>query len=193
MPPVINATPADPTANSYCSHDEADAYFDARLPIDPPWVASGEAVALVMACRTLDAQLRPQRVFMPATDQRDAYYRIRRTWSGSPATTTQKLAWPRKGMFDGNGNAIPEDVVPQELKEAQAELAGQLLKADRTLDNDVIVQGITEVKAGPVSLKFKESGIFAQVLPDAVLNLMPPSWFIEEYTEPATHAEFDVI
>jgi hypothetical protein len=193
MAVTINATPADPNANSYCTHDEADTYFESRLPIVPPWVASGEAVALVMACRVLDAALRPARVFMPASGGADAYYRVRKAWSGAPATTTQKLAWPRTGMVDQNGNAIASNVIPSALKDAQAEFAGQLLKQDTTLNNDIVVQGITSVKAGPVALTFKETGIFAQVVPDAVYDLMPPSWFVDEYLEPAYHAEFDIV
>jgi len=193
MAVTINATPADPAANSYCTHDEADAYFDARLPLVPPWVVSGEAVALVMACRTLDAQLMPHRVFVPASANSDAYYRVRKTWSGAPATTTQKLAWPRTGMFDQNGNAIASNVIPAALKDAQAEFAGQLLKQDTTLNNDVLVQGITSIKAGPVALTYKDSGFFAQVVPDAVYDLMPPSWFVDEYIEPAYTSEFNVV
>jgi len=193
MPVTINATPADPNANSYETHDEANAYFESRLPIVPPWLASGEVAALVMATRVLDAGLRPQRLFVPASAGHDAYYRVRRTWSGLPATTTQRLAWPRVGMKDQNGNAIPDTVIPYALKEAQSELAGQLLKGDRTLDNDIIVQGITSLRAGPVSLSFKDSGLFAQVIPDAVWDLMPPSWFINEYFEPVYRAEFDVV
>jgi hypothetical protein len=193
MAPIINATVADPAANSYCTHDEADAYFDSRLPIVPPWVASGEAVALVMACRSLESSLFPSKLFVPASGGHDAYYRQRRTWTGLPATTTQKLAWPRTGMVDRNGNEIPSNVIPQELKDAQSEFAGQLLKTDRTLDNDVIVQGITSLRAGPVSLSFKQDGIFAQVIPDAVLNLIPPSWLTDEIITPAYGAEFDVV
>jgi hypothetical protein len=94
-------------------------------------------------------------------------------------------------MFDANGNAIAIDVIPQALKEAVAELAGQLGTADRTLDNDVIVQGLTSVRAGSVSLAFKDS-IMPKVIPDMVYNLMPASWLTAELYEPVFQAEFDV-
>jgi hypothetical protein len=192
--PTIVATPGSATANSYCTKAEADTYFNERLPIVPPWEdAETPEAALIMACRVLDAALRPQRTYVPPAAGHDAYYRMRRTWSGSPATTTQKLAWPRTGMKDQNGNVIDSAIIPDALKEAQSEFAGQLIKGDRTLDNDVLVQGITSLRAGPVSLSFKDSGIFAQVLPDAVYDLMPSSWFLDEQIMPAYTAEFNVI
>ena len=72
-----------------------------------------------------------------------------------------------------------------------SEFAGQLKKGDRSLDNDVIVQGLTSVKAGSVSLSFKDM-ILPQVMPDAVLNMMPDSWFTSEVYEPANPAFIEV-
>ena len=95
-------------------------------------------------------------------------------------------------MYDRLGRAISESVIPQELKDAVAELAGQLSKADRTLDNDVIVQGLRAVKTGSVSLEFNEY-INTYVIPDAVWNLMPDSWFTDELVEPALGAEFELL
>ena len=44
----------------------------------------------------------------------------------------------------------------------------------------------------PQSLSFKDS-IRAQVMPDAVLNLLPPSWYTDEIETSAYTAEFDVV
>lgn len=189
MAPTIIATVGAADANSYETHAEANAYFEARLPLTPPWVASGQEAALIMATRTLDALAQPFKTFFPGNPP---YYRIRRQWTGTPATTTQRLAWPRIGMYDANGNAIPSNVIPQALKDAESELAGQLLKGDRTLDNDAVVQGLSSIRAGSVALSFRE-GIVPQVLPDAVWNLMPPSWFTDERYVPANAAEFDIV
>jgi len=120
------------------------------------------------------------------------YFYTSRAWTGAPATTTQALAWPRIGMYDLNGNLIASTVIPQMLKNAECELAGQLNAADTTLDNPIIVGGITSVKAGSVAVTFKED-IAAQVLPMTVLNLMPPSWFTDEIITSAISALFDVI
>jgi hypothetical protein len=190
MPLVINATPGDPSANSYCTTAEADTYFQERIPITPPWVASGgEEAYLVTATRMLDALAQPFKIFFPGPTP---YYRVRRQWTGMPASPTQRLAWPRVGMFDANGNPIDPTTIPQALKDAEAEFAGQLLKGDRTLDNDVIVQGLTGVHVGSVGLNFKQD-IMPQVIPDAVFNLMPQSWLTDEIYLPANLAEFDVV
>lgn len=191
--PTIIATPGAVNANSYETQAEAAVYFDERVPLSTPWVASGDASArsLIMATRVLNSMSAPHR-----TLRRDAcdcqYYLTARQWTGTPATTTQRLAWPRIGMYDRNGNEIASTVIPQDLKDAESELAGQLLLSDTTLDNAASAQGIKSVSAGSVSVSFKDN-IEAHVLPDAVLNLMPPSWFTDEIIEPAWPALFDVV
>ena len=256
--PTIDATVGGKSSNSYETYAEASTYFDERLPLSPPWIASGQEAVLVMATRVLDALQQPRKTLFPTGSV--PYYRIHPRWTGTPATRTQRLAWPRVGMFDRNGNPLdfaititqaspltvitterehnytdgqtvlvfqvsgntPEingervvtviddfsfsvgvdttvvgtggrvTSIPQELKNAEAELAGQLLGADRTLDNDVIVQGISSLRAGSVSMSFNKD-IIAQVLPDAVMNLLPQSWLTEELYEPANTAEFDIV
>lgn len=255
---VLIATPAASNANSYETVAEAQDYFDSRLTVAEWDNAASQDALLVMATRVLDMMFRPHRSLM-----RDAcncqYYLTDPQWTGTPATATQRLAWPRLGMFDQNGNSldftvtgisiasptvittdrphgrITGDVVvfinsnstpsidgartvtvlstttfsipvavtiagtlatmtfmPQALKDALAELAGQLAKSDTTLDNDVRIQGITSVKAGSVAVTFKKE-IDAHVIPDAVINLMPASWLTDELIEYALRAEFDVI
>jgi hypothetical protein len=155
-------------------------------------LASGQDAAIIMAARTLDSLAQPFKTFFPASGSMGAYYRVRRQWTGAPATSTQRMAWPRTGMYSANGFAIDPTVIPDELKYAQAELAGQLLAGDRTLDNDVVVQGITSIRAGSVSLGFKDA-IATQVIPDAVYNLLPTSWLAPEAIEPVWQAQFEVI
>ena len=192
MPVTIVATPGASNANSYCTLLEAQAYFDARLDV-PGWSDSlDQTVLLAMATRVLDGFARPFRQLVPASGGVAAHYRVRGTWTGAPTTTTQRLAWPRTGMYDQNGNAIGSMVIPQDLKDAQAELAGQLGTADRTLDNEVSAQGITSIRAGSVALTFKEM-IETKVIPDAVWLLMPASWFSDELIVPAWPALFDVV
>jgi hypothetical protein len=186
---TLIATPTAANANSYETVAEAQDYFDSRLPLAGWDDADSQAVLLVMGTRVLDAMAVPRTRFVAD----GAYYITSRQWTGAPSTATQRLAWPRTGMTNRNGFVIPSGEIPFELKEALSELAGQLGTADTTLDNDVIVQGITSIKAGSVSLSFKD-GIEAHVLPDAVMNLMPSSWFTEEVIDYAlAEAEFDVI
>lgn len=257
--PTIIATVGGSTSNSYETLAEANTYFDERVPLATPWVASGDGSirALIMATRVLNMMSVPHKTLRKGCDCN--YYYTSRQWTGQPASATQRLAWPRVGMFDANGNpldvtisgntaasptvvtsatkhgrttgdsvfitdsdsdpvidgthtvtvisttkfSIPVAVttagtkgrvswIPQALKDAESELAGQLLMADTTLDNSVAVGGITSVRAGSVSVSFKDA-IDAHVLPDAVINLMPPSWLTPELVEPAMSAQFDVI
>jgi hypothetical protein len=190
--PTIIATPAAANANSYETYAEANAYFADRIPITPPWVASGNEAYLITATRMLDMLARPFKTLVPQQGGVPAYYRVRRQWTGAPSTTTQRLAWPRAGMFDGNGNAIDPAAIPRELKDAESELAGYLLKADRTLENDVIAQGITSLRAGSVSLAFKDN-LVQQAIPQAVYDILPVGWLTDELVVPALAAQFDVV
>jgi hypothetical protein len=188
---VVDATVGGASANSYETTAEAQTYFDSRLTVDGWDNADSQDVLVVMATRVLDALAQPFKTFFPAVGGDPAYYRVRRQWTGAPATVTQRLAWPRIGMFDHNNNAIDPTTIPQALKDACAELAGQLGNEDRTLDNSVIVQGITSIKAGSVGLGFKQA-IIPQVIPDAVYNLLPQSWLTDELYILANQAVFDV-
>lgn len=192
--PAIDATVGGAASNSYETLAEANTYFDERLALNPPWVASGDTAirALLMATRNLETFAGSMRLLVPAQGSIAAYYRTPRHWTGVPASSTQRLSWPRIGMFDANGNAIPSDVIPQALKDAESEFAGQFLKSDFTLNNDVIVQGLTSVRAGSVALTFKDQ-IFKQTIPDAVLELLVPGWLTNELIEPAVAAQFDVM
>lgn len=260
MSVVIVTTPGATTANSYATAAEADAYFAARLPLVPPWEdADDPTAALAMSTRVIENFAQSLRVLVPDTSNVAAYYKITRHWTGLPASATQRLSWPRVGMFDANGNALDwtitaatiasptvittnaahrlttgdtvfitgsdttpsidgtrvvtvistttfsisvavtvagttgsVSIVPQALKDAESEFAGQLLKGDRTLDNDVLLQGLTSVKAGSVALTFKDQ-FFKQTMPDAVLALFVPSWLTDETVEPALPALFDVV
>lgn len=187
---ALVATPGAADANSYETLVEAQAYFAVRFPI-AEWTASLiQEALLIMSTRVLDSMAIPRRrLYRTGTT---AYYITNRAWTGAPATATQALAWPRTGMFDALGRAIDPTIIPQALKDAESELAGQLAKGDRTLDNDVIAQGLTSLRAGSVALSFKD-GIWPQVIPDAVWSLMPASWFTDELYEPAMRAEFDVL
>lgn len=195
MAPTINATSGSSTANSYATVLEADAYFESRSALPTAWgdSESSKEALLVMATRLLDAMFRGTRILVQASGGIPAHYLVRRKWTGLPATTIQRLAWPRSGMYDQNGNAIGETIIPQDLKDALSELAGQLGIADRTLDNDVAIQGITSVRAGSVAVSFRDGTILSQVIPEAVLNLIPPSWYTEELEEGVSPFDLEVM
>lgn len=152
----LDSTVGGDAANSFASHGEALTYFSARLFSDA-WAALTEdqqKSALIMATQTLSAST---------------------CFTGSPATTTQALPWPRTGMYDRNGNAIPDDVIPQDLKNAQFEQALAIAKGDRMTESDVEVLGLTKLKAGPVELGFSGDAS-AKIIPAYVTSLLPASW-----------------
>ena len=192
--PTIVASAGATNANSYVTLVEAAAYFDARLPMSTPWDDNdNKEASLIMATRLLDAFFRGSRVLAPAYGSIAAFYRIGPTWNGTPTSTTQRLAWPRSGLLTQNGAALDSTTIPQEIKDATCELAGQLAVKDTTLDNAAAALGITDVKAGPVSVSFRDGAILGKPLPDAVLLLIPSDWYTEEQITSAFGFDFEVI
>lgn len=172
----LNTTPGDAAADSYASLTEAQAYCDIRL--HDTWEDSDDTEQ--------ENLLRWARILL------DAYPRA---WTGSIASQTQALSWPRIGMVDQDGRAIPSSgatSIPTRLKYAQAELAWQLKNTDRTADNALVNLGLTALKAGPVQFNFgnlsptdnsvetpryiREVTALMAVLPDAVKYLLVDSW-----------------
>lgn len=196
---ALIATPNAANANSYLTVVEAQAYFDTRLPVAGWEEADNQEMLLIMATRVLNFALAPRRRFVhPSTKGARSkgelgYFIVFPTWTGLPATTTQALPWGRIGMYDLNGNAIASDVIPQELKNATAELAGALGTADLTLDNDVAVQGVRAVRAGSVSVDFKDDIEVTKLLPNTVIDMLVPSWLTDQGFSYAKTAVFEVI
>lgn len=176
----IISTPGASNANSYGSLTEANDYFASRAPLSIPWDPLDDdvnSIYLVMACRVMESILTPKKELRWNSGK--PYYYTYKTWTGLPSTEIQSLSWPRKLMYNRNGFAIANNVIPIELKYSQFEFAGQLKISDSTLNNDIVTQGITSVRAGSVALTFKDT-ITPQVLPDMVLNLLSSSWLTDE-------------
>lgn len=189
MPIEIISTPGAANANSFASREEVNAYFAHRLPLDPPWVTTGDsaAVKIIMAARIIESYFSGKRTLIRPTKKGEGepYFIIGPSWTGEIATSTQSLSWGRIGMFDHLGRVIATGVIPSRLKEAQAELAGQLGIDDRTLDNDIIASGISSIKASSVEIKFRDgfSADSLNLLPTAVIDLLVPSWYTAESIE----------
>lgn len=156
--PTIVSTPGSANANSYATVEEATAYHDTRLHADV-WADAGTSdrtKALIMATRLLDTMY---------------------DWAAFPTDAVQALQWPRNGVLAANQlEVVPAHEIPVELKNATAELARQLLVSDRTLNSDQVDLGLTSLKAGPVAMTFRETGVEPVVVPDAVRHLLPPWW-----------------
>jgi hypothetical protein len=171
-------TPGAANANSYPTVAEADEYHQGHIYASGWYVLTNaqKETALRMATRVIDV--------MPGA------------WSGSASTAIQALGWPRKSMKNRNGFAIPSTSIPYELKDAVAEFARQLSGKDLTKTNDVQMQGVKSVSAGPVAVSFKEPLTFEQqglpsaralagMIPDAVQALIVDSWLIPVKTQKA--------
>lgn len=254
----LDATIGGSASNSYPTLEEALEYYEMRTEV-AGWEDGDQEVLLMMATRVLNAMAMPHKTYYPDANGVAAHWIISPTWTGSPATATQRLAWPRSGMFDSMGRSLDwtitdisvanptvittdrahgrttgdkifiynsdstpvvdgeyevtvissttfsiavdvtvagttgmMTIMPQELLDATAELAGALGTTDTTLDDDVVVKGITSLRAGSVALTFKDM-IERHVMPDMVWNLMPPSWFTDESYTQAVSALFDVV
>jgi len=147
------------SANTYATLAEADQYHDNRPDSGTTWDDASNASkneALLWAAKLLDALW---------------------DWNGNVINETQAMLWPRMGLYYRNGYYIPSTVIPDDLKDAQAEFARQLLVEDRAADSDVETQGLESLRAGPVTLDFKAS-VSAKVVPDLVANLIPRDWGI---------------
>ena len=121
MTATIIATAGAPDANSYITLAEAQAYADGDIDAVEWYAASTDqrTRALITATRNLDLV----------------------GFVGTRSTTTQSLAWPRKG-FTTSEKTYADDEIPVEIKTATWELAKALVK-------DIVIAGQT---AGSTSL-----------------------------------------
>jgi hypothetical protein len=141
-------------ANSYVSIADADTYHETHLYADDWTNADSDTKcrALQMATRILDQQI---------------------AWVGVPAGSTQALLWPRVGAMGPNGYLIASDVIPTLVEQATAELARQLITADRTADNEVAHKGLSSITAGSISMTFSGGGT-SSPLSDSVRAMVAP-------------------
>ncbi len=122
--------------NTYVTMVEADAYFDTRIDAGA-WVNAqddDQESALVTATLILDEN----------------------QFIGVAVSSTQSLAWPRKGayIFDPRlGQEVNFSVteIPKRMKQAVLEMAYHLLSNENLLDNKT--QNFEEISIGTITLK----------------------------------------
>lgn len=150
---VLVATVGSAAANTYATVADADTYHEAH-PYASTWTAA-----------TTDQK---NRALATATALLDRHV----AWSGYVLDDVQALQWPRSGAIYRSGYAVPTTVIPVDVVRATAELARQLLAADRTADNDIETQGLTSLSAGSISLAFDQARVKVKVVPDAVVAMI---------------------
>ena len=118
-------------ANSFASILTIDAYVLTN-PHDSTWTALTDAQKngyAVWSCRVLNEQI---------------------LWDGWIVDSDQALPLPRSGMVDREGYTIDNNVIPDEVVNAQCELARLLAVEDRTADNGLL--GFKEISVGSIKL-----------------------------------------
>jgi hypothetical protein len=152
---ALIATPKAANANAYITAATADTLLAQRLNVAEWGTASTptKESALIWATRLLDVS------FM---------------WAGTRRTLAQSLRWPRAGILDIDGYWLDYDTIPLTLQYATAELALALVKRpNRTAEPDILGQGLSEIKVGPIDLTIDPRKVLAMIPPDIALELKP--------------------
>src|SRR5215210_3294814 len=170
MAVIVIATVGALDANSFQTVAEIDTYYQSRVPttVADEWLdadSSEKAAAAVMGTRWMTALIR---------------------WTGYPVNPLQPLPWPRAAMMDRhNWSYVDITIIPSELKIAHAEFSRILLKSDRLEESDVVRQGILGVKAGPISVTFRDDQyVQPMVIPQFIIDFLVPSWIDSVYGYP---------
>jgi len=108
-------------------------------------------------------------------DEKKPYMIEATTWinsldfeNGSPISDTQALFFPAYGAYDRNGFMIDSDVVPQQVKDATAELAYRIrdteVEADQERQKNRVKMGPMEVGYDPYSTLQKQYPFVLRIL-----------------------------
>lgn len=139
-----------PTATAFISTAEMDAYIAA-------YTVSGTSAAWI----ALDTNGK-QRYIMLASQYLVMKYDGR--WKGELLNQDQGLPWPRQGAYNGEDVLVDYNVIPQEVKDACAELVLRVLSSGDLMPDPVAVnqnvQSVTK-KVGPImkSVTYSSSGM----------------------------------
>ena len=138
MAPILVATLAGASSNSYITVADATTYFDNRLDASD-WTSAttdNKAAALITATSWLDTV---------------EFY-------GDRSATTQALKWPRTDVTC-DGVEATAAFIPREIKDATCEAALALLRNPTMLRGVVTAPGsYDEVTLGDLSVKYRGQG-----------------------------------
>ena len=123
--------------NSYITLNEAEEYLADRFGFVTWQSSEYQEVALVSAARLLDTQL---------------------TWKYSKTEADQTMQWPRTG-FDEAVFGFDEDTVPQLVKDAQCELAFDLIESGGIKSAFQSSDNLKRIKADVVELEYRANGV----------------------------------
>jgi len=144
----LDVTVGTSTAESYASVADADAYLAFR-GYTATWTAK--------------TQTEKENLLRWAAAHLDTL-----TFRGTRSSSTQALQWPRLNLVSSDGYGIPGDSIPKQVKNAQAELAFQLIANDWTQGLGPITQD--SMKVGSIEMGRKSHTPF----PAAVVAMLRP-------------------
>lgn len=151
MAVIFNSTASSPTANSYLSVIEADDY-NSRTNNDSSWaiLATGEK----------------ERLLMWATSLIDSHFEF----IGARTNFYQALKWPRFDIIVDD-KIYSKDIVPQQVKDATAEMAKVLRTTNTTIDTRT--GEISSIKIGSIGVDFKtDADQYQKTIPSIVNELL---------------------
>ena len=156
MAATIIATAGAVDANAYCTLITGNAYHsEKRIHSQALWEALSNDLrnrAIIWATSLLDDQI---------------------SWSGTKATTTQLLRWPRNNVYDQDGQSVSGSIIPVFLEDATAEYAYHLSVEDRTEETNRDLIGFKYMKIGDLSLVV-DPYTGKPVIPPSVWTLINP-------------------
>jgi hypothetical protein len=161
---VVETGTADPDANSYVDLDYANDYLDVNSYISTTWDAltdDQKERLLVRASKMLDTLV---------------------AWSGMRVDDDSGLRWPRSGVYDADGFLIPDDVIPEILKDATCELAGYLMSSDWSQPSGT--RGLKEIEVDVIRLDF-DSNIARPSLPPFIIQMLAALGTVAQGSRPA--------
>lgn len=89
-------------------------------------------------------------------------------WNGRPAVPGQELRWPRKGVVDADGEAVPETTIPDAVKHAVCEQAFHLADPELQKLRRFRRTGIKSAAMGGLSLSIGSESTDRKISPDAL-------------------------
>ena len=186
---------ADPTKNTATL---VTAILNTLTGISASVSGTGATVIPVTAVQTFSGGSYIEELKNPALIMAQLWMTSLIQWTGYRTSPLQNLPWPRIGMESRSEWVyIEHNVVPNEVKYAQFELARLMINADRTIEQPQVIEGLARLDVGSLRLLFRDpSGRGAPaltplVIPDSVADLLVPSWIYCIEDRPASSFELE--
>jgi hypothetical protein len=145
---TVDATVGGTTSNSYIDVAAADQIMEYRQTTFATWSALSadqKGAALISASQMFDSI----------------------KWKGVRTAETQALRWPRSGVYDQDGYAIDDDVIPADVAEALADYAYTVSQGDQFQATGL--EGFSEIKVDVIGLKL-DADDRDSAIPDRILD-----------------------